>query len=73
MERWNFYFGNLDPFRVPLNSDFQHAFYPPRTHLRADPYDSQSGEVEYAGGGLTHSQFEARREMISIQEVPPQS
>lgn len=70
MERWNFYFGNLDPFRVPLNSDFQHAFYPPRTHLRADPYDSQSGEVEYAGGGLTHSQFEAKREMLSIQEAP---
>lgn len=68
-KRWNFYFGNLDPFRVPLNSDFQHAFYPPRTHLRADPYDSQSGEVEYAGGGLSASQFEVNRVLLSLSEV----
>ena len=46
-ERWNFYFGNLDPYRLPANSEFQHDFYLPSRHLRYDPYDSQDGEAEY--------------------------
>ena len=46
-ERWNFYFGNLDPYRLPANSEFQHDFFIPSRHLRYDPYDSQDGEAEY--------------------------
>ena len=46
-ERWNFYFGNLDPFRLPANSEYQHDFYIPSRHLRYDPYDNQDGEAEW--------------------------
>jgi hypothetical protein len=50
MERWGFYFGNMDPFRTALNNAFQHPFDPPKAFLRADPYDSQIGEAEYPDG-----------------------
>lgn len=45
--RWNYYFGNLDPFRVPFNCDMQCDFVPPRKFLRYDTVDSQDGEAEY--------------------------
>ena len=45
--RWNYYFGNLDPFRVPFNCDMQCEFVPPRNFLRYDTVDSQDGEAEY--------------------------
>ncbi|MDD6043398.1 MAG: transglutaminase-like domain-containing protein [Eubacteriaceae bacterium] len=46
-DRWNFFFGNVDPYRIPLNEDFQEEFYPPKKFMRFDPYDSQDGELEY--------------------------
>jgi hypothetical protein len=49
---WNFYFGNLDPYRVPINNEFQVEFDPPKKHCRKDPYDNQMGELEYEDGGI---------------------
>ena len=46
-EKRNFYFGNLDPFRMPANAEFQHDFFLPSRHLRYDPYDNQDGEAEF--------------------------
>ena len=46
-EREEFYFCNIDPFRMPANSEFQHDFEIPPKHLRFDPYDNQLGEAEY--------------------------
>lgn len=43
---WNFYFGNLDPFRMVANGEFHYPLYPEKTFLRADPYDNQMGEGE---------------------------
>ena len=51
-KRWNFYFGNIDPFRIPVNSDFQKDFDPPKKFRRMDPYDNQCGEIEYDDRGL---------------------
>lgn len=69
-ERWNFYFGNLDPFRVPTCSQFQHEFLPPAAFLREDPYDSQSGEAEYEDQGLISGvDYRTKREIIEIQEI----
>lgn len=45
-ERWDFYFGNLDPFRMAANSRFQQPLEPAKRFPRIDPYDSQSGECE---------------------------
>ena len=32
-KRWNFYFGNLDPFRMVANSEFQYEFLPEKNFL----------------------------------------
>lgn len=45
-ERWDFYFGNLDPFRMVANSRFQARLNPPKRFGRIDPYDNQTGECE---------------------------
>ena len=41
MKRWDFYFGNLDPYRIPINDGFQQEFVPAKKHWRIDPYDNQ--------------------------------
>ncbi len=67
---WDFYFGNLDPFRVPLCSRFQHEFTPPGKFLREDPYDNQSGEAEYEDGGLINElDYKTKKEILSIEEI----
>ena len=58
LERWDFYFGHMDPFRLPAARAFQTPLDPPKKHLRADPYDNQEGEAEYAGQGLTGRQLD---------------
>lgn len=63
-ERRNFYFGNLDPYRMPSCCQFQADFLPPVNGLRIDPYDNQTGEVEYAGGCLRSGQFETVHELL---------
>ena len=68
-ERWDFYFGNLEPFRMVANRDLQQDFDPPKRFLRADPYDSQSGEVEYDDGGLPGRDFTTHRELLSCEFI----
>ena len=51
-KRWNYFFGNADPYRIPVNSDFQKDFDPPKKFSRSDPYDNQCGEIEYDDRGL---------------------
>lgn len=69
MERWNFYFGNLDPFRMPANSEFQHDFNPNKKYLRGDPYDNQRGECEYQHRGLLFHEFDSNPELIEMHEI----
>lgn len=69
VERWNFYFGNLDPFRMPANSQFQHDFNPHKKFLRGDPYDNQRGECEYQHRGLLFHEFDVSPEVIEIHEI----
>ena len=51
-DRWNYYFGNLDTFRMAANSEFAGDFIPSKKHSRNDPTDSQMGEAEYEDGPL---------------------
>ncbi len=41
-----FYFGNLDAFRMIANDDILSPFNPRKMHWRSDPVDNQVGEVE---------------------------
>jgi len=64
-ERRRHYLGNLDPFRIPSNPAFQKQFEPPMVYLRHDPYDNQSGEVEYDDGSLTEAEYDTEKKLVS--------
>lgn len=66
-ERREFYFGNLDPYRMPSCSQFQADFLPPVKGMRIDPYDNQLGEVEYADGCLRAGEFETVHELTAVE------
>ena len=68
-ERWNYYFGNLDIFRMPANSEIQKEFIPEKKWLRIDPIDNQRGEFEYEDHGLRFSQLDVSQELISMEDI----
>jgi len=69
MERRDFYFGNLDPFRMVSASEFQHEFDPPRKFMRYDPYDNQCGEAEYEDMPLLATELTTDQEMLEVEEL----
>lgn len=69
-ERWNYYFGNLDVFRMVSNSDIHAQFHPAKCFLRADEIDNQVGEIEYEDGGLLRSQILEKQELVEMTELP---
>ena len=69
LERWNFYFGNLEPWRLPLCSAFQQEFNPPRRFLRRDPYDNQNGEVETLHRALDRWEYDTDARVLSCEEL----
>ncbi len=68
-KRWNFYFGNLDPFRMVANSEFQYDFYPEKKFLRQDPYDNQTGEMEYLDRPIFQNEYEVIQEIIEVKKI----
>lgn len=66
-----FYFGNLDPFRMAANNEFQADFTPAKQWWRADPYDNQLGEIETTHRGLRYFEYERTKELISFTPVEP--
>lgn len=68
-KRWDFYFGNIDPFRMIANSKFQYDFIPEKKFLRSDPYDNQRGEVEYSDRSIYFDGFDSVREIIDMHEI----
>ena len=67
--RWNFYFGNLDPFRMVANSEFHYDLLPQKRFLRSDPYDNQVGEVEYLDKGLSRNEFDVIMDIVDVHEI----
>ena len=68
-KRWNFYFGNLDPFRMVANSEFQYDFYPEKKFLRQDPCDNQDGEMEYLNRPIFNNEYQVIQEIIEVKEI----
>ena len=66
-DRWQYYFGNLDIFRMVANSEIQQDFNPPKAELRADPIDNQRGEFEYEGQGLPYAYLEVNQELKGMK------
>ena len=70
LQRWNFYFGNLEPYRMPANSEYQHDFRNAPVYPRRDPYDNQTGEAEYESGPVPVCDMEKTRTIIEYSEIP---
>lgn len=67
--RRDFYFGHLEPFRIPSTSKFQHPFNPPMTYTRRDPYDNQTGEIEYFNEAIPQEHYDMYQKIIEIKEI----
>lgn len=67
--RQRHFFGNLDPFRLPSNPQFQKQLTPPMTYFRDDPYDNQAGEIEYEDGSLIGDQFTSTRKLTLSEHL----
>lgn len=65
-EREDFYFGNIDPFRMPANAEFQHDFEIPPRFMRYDPYDNQLGEAEYEDRPVPRKLRTTRHSVLSV-------
>ncbi len=68
-ERRQFYFGNLDPYRMVANREFYQDFTIPKQHLRADPYDNQLGEIETLERGFQFDDYIRSKEILLCQEI----
>ncbi len=69
MDRHAFYFGHLDPFRMAANNGFQKELTPPKKWWRKDPYDNQSGEVEYEDHGLLGHEIVCEKELLEFKKI----
>lgn len=54
----DFFFGNLDQFRMAANCDHQAELYPPKQSFRSDDVDFQRAELECDGQNLYFDQFD---------------
>lgn len=63
--RRNFYFGNLDPFRMVANNAFQQPFANAKHFLPIDPYDNQSGEIESEERGFGRFEVVTTKELLA--------
>jgi transglutaminase-like putative cysteine protease len=68
-ERRQFYFGNIDPFRMVANRRYQTNFTVPKQFWRCDPYDNQSGEMETDSFGLQYHQYTRKKEVLLCEKV----
>ncbi|PIS46529.1 MAG: transglutaminase [Elusimicrobia bacterium CG08_land_8_20_14_0_20_51_18] len=67
--RRKFYFGNLDAFRMPANSEFGAPIKPEKKFYRSDPTDNQMGEVETKSANLYYDKFKYRIKLISFKKI----
>ena len=68
-ERRQFYFGNLDPYRMVANRAFQAPFTVDKRYFRTDPYDNQYGEIETEDRGLRYDEYTRKAEIVSFEEL----
>lgn len=68
-ERRQFYFGNLDPYRMVANRSFQENFTIPKQQWRADPYDNQLGEMESANCGFALNEYIRTKAILLCEEA----
>ena len=68
-EKREFYFGNLDPYRMVANKEFQADFIPAKKYWRCDPYDNQVGEMESDTEAFTYGMFHRFKQVVNITDM----
>ncbi|SHH52312.1 transglutaminase-like domain-containing protein [Thermosipho atlanticus] len=66
-EMRQFYFTNLDGYRMFANLDFQASFSPKKKYFRNDPYDNQIGEMESEHSYIIDT--ESKIEILTFEEI----
>ncbi len=69
MEAWNWYFGNFDPYRYISCTEFQRQLDPAKTYMRLDPYDNQSGEIEYMDEALSFADVNCSKKLLEAERL----
>ena len=64
-----FYFGNLDAFRMIANDDILEEFSPNKNFWRSDPVDNQVGEVENEEQNIYYNGFSWRIYLKEMKRV----
>lgn len=67
--RRRFYFGNVEPFRMAANHEFQQKFSVKKEFLPIDTCDNQLGEMECEERGFAEDELEITKEMISYEAL----
>ena len=64
----DFYYGNLDPWRLQANSRNNADLWPEKSDFRSEPVDFQRGEIECAGRNLYFDQFKWQISLTLVKE-----
>ncbi|MEM2930486.1 MAG: transglutaminase domain-containing protein [Thermoproteota archaeon] len=64
-----FYFGNIDHYRLVVNTDLSVSLTPPKKHFRSDTVDNQRGEVEWRGGNLYYDKWTYELNVLSHEKI----
>jgi transglutaminase-like putative cysteine protease len=64
----DFYFGNMDHFRLIANNDHSVPLFPPKRSFRSDTVDFQRGELEADGKNIYYDKFSYKMEFEPLGE-----
>ena len=64
-----FYFGNLDAYRMVANSAFMAPLTPSKNFYRFDPYDNQTGEIETNLRPIRSDEKEHTIEILDFERI----
>jgi hypothetical protein len=63
----DFYFGNLDHFRLIINNDHSVPLFPAKPSFRSDTVDFQRGELECDGKNIYYNNFSRKMEIEPVE------
>lgn len=64
-----FYFGNIDHYRLVMNTDLSINLTPPKKYFRSDTVDNQRGEVEWKGGNLYYDKWTYELKILAHEKI----
>ena len=66
----DFYYGNLDPWRLQANAKNNAELKPEKKHFRSETVDFQRGEIETESQNLYFGEFRWSMRLTGIEELP---